>query len=79
MNKTNIAALGCAAAAFVGIGNIACGQAPVLTSYPTIGAYIAGLNASTDPQAVVVRQEIANGPADLAREKGFTEIAEALA
>ena len=52
----------------------ACAQAapPPLFS-PNIPAYLQALNQSTDPQAQTIRQRIASGPADLARERRLAE------
>lgn len=49
--------------------------APPKLDFTNLPAYITALNASTDPQAIAIRQEIANGPADLAKEQAAAQAA----
>jgi hypothetical protein len=49
--------------------------APPKPDFTNLPAYITALNASTDPQAVAIRLEIADGPAALARERAAAQAA----
>ena len=56
-----------------GFGAIAAQAAPPTPDASNLPAYIRALNRSKDSQAVAIRQQIANGPAALARERAACE------
>lgn len=69
VKRNNTVLMGCIALLILAFSHKAAGQAPNIAEYKSLGAYVTALNQSTDPQSVLIRREIADGPAELAREK----------
>ncbi len=52
---------------------VSAGAAPPKPNFADVPAYLTALNQSQDPEALSIRQRIASGPADLARERTAAE------
>lgn len=52
---------------------VSAGAAPPKPNFADMPAYLTALNQSQDPAALSIRRRIANGPADLARERAAAE------
>ena len=69
MKWPKLTAIGCVGLAVCSCGDKGSIGVPRISEYASLDDYISALNSSTDPQAVAIRKEIADGPVDLAAEK----------
>ncbi len=53
--------------------SVCAGAAPPKPDFANLPAYLTALNQSQDPEALRIRQRIADGPADLARERAAAD------